>query len=144
MAYWSTAESIRRRSFKTRLACARLRARRNPGTAIAANKAMIATTIMISTRVKPPRRLLILLNMFIASFVWFDCAPRFRGRDLFRAVLMPFAVLFRISGLCLDLLRQLFRPRHNSVVTAYARPVLGRRSLTALPTFGRCNPLVAP
>src|SRR5438105_1688922 len=53
MAYWSTAESIMRRSFRIRLACERLRARRNPGTAIAASNAMIATTIMISTRVKP-------------------------------------------------------------------------------------------
>src|SRR5262249_24905294 len=53
IAYWSTAESIMRRSFRIRLACERLRARRNPGTAIAASNAMIATTIMISTRVKP-------------------------------------------------------------------------------------------
>src|SRR5256886_5265078 len=53
MAYWSTAESIMRRSFRIRLACERLRARRNPGTAIAASNAMIATTIMISTSVKP-------------------------------------------------------------------------------------------
>src|SRR5437660_12589630 len=65
IAYWSTAASIKRRSFRIRLACARLRARRNPGTAIAANSAMIATTIMISTRVKPPRRLLILFNMLL-------------------------------------------------------------------------------
>src|SRR5438270_1828680 len=42
-----------RRSFRIRLACERLRARRNPGTAIAASNAMIATTIMISTSVKP-------------------------------------------------------------------------------------------
>ena len=49
------AESIIRRSFRIRLACERLRARRNPGTAIAASNAMIATTIMISTRVKPFR-----------------------------------------------------------------------------------------
>src|SRR6266849_2450193 len=55
MAYWSTAESIMRRSFRIRLACERLRARRNEGTAIAASNAMIATTIMISTRVKPFR-----------------------------------------------------------------------------------------
>src|SRR5689334_25442914 len=98
MAYWSTAESIKRRSFRIRLACARLRARRNPGTAIAANKAMIATTIMISTRVKPPRRLLILGNMFIAFFVWFDCDPQVSGRDVFKAVLMPSIVVFRFSG----------------------------------------------
>jgi hypothetical protein len=51
-----------------RLAWERLRARRNPGTAIAASKAMIATTIMISTRVKPPRRLLSLFNMLLLSF----------------------------------------------------------------------------
>src|SRR5438477_13205006 len=99
MAYWSTAESIKRRSFRTRLACARLRARRNPGTAIAANKAMIATTIIISTRVNPPRRLLILLNMLLLSFVWFDCVPRCRGRGVFKAALMPSVVVFRISGL---------------------------------------------
>ena len=55
IAYWSTAESIKRRSLMTRLAWERFRARRKPGTAIAANRAMIATTIMISTRVKPPR-----------------------------------------------------------------------------------------
>src|SRR5678816_97449 len=68
IAYWSTAESIKRRSLITRLAWERLRARRNPGTAIAANKAMIATTIMISTRVKPPRRLLSLFNIFVS--IW--------------------------------------------------------------------------
>src|SRR5256885_4158926 len=52
IAYWSTAPSIRRRSLRMRLAWERLRARRNPGTAIAARSAMMATTIMISTRVK--------------------------------------------------------------------------------------------
>jgi fatty-acid desaturase len=50
-----------------------LRARKNPGTAIAASNAMIATTIMISTRVKPPWRLrLSVFNMFIIAFVYFD------------------------------------------------------------------------
>jgi len=49
----STAPSISRRSFKILDACERLRARRKPGTAIAASNAMIATTIMISTSVKP-------------------------------------------------------------------------------------------
>src|SRR6202030_3488674 len=49
------AESMRRRSLIIFDAWERLRARRNPGTAMAASKAMIATTIMISTRVKPPR-----------------------------------------------------------------------------------------
>ena len=39
-----------------RLAWERFRARRKPGTAMAASKAMMATTIMISTRVKPVRR----------------------------------------------------------------------------------------
>src|SRR5438067_3393368 len=42
-----------RRSLRILEACERLRARRNPGTAIAASNAMIATTIMISTSVKP-------------------------------------------------------------------------------------------
>src|SRR5205085_5211637 len=52
IAYWSTAESIIRRSLRILLAWERLRARRKPGTAIAASSAMMATTIMISTRVK--------------------------------------------------------------------------------------------
>ena len=70
IAYWSHAESIIRRSFRMRLACERLRARRNPGTAIAASNAMIATTIMISTRVKPPRRLLMAFNMLLLSLLF--------------------------------------------------------------------------
>src|SRR3954464_7675013 len=49
------AESMMRRSLMILEAWERLRARRNPGTAMAASRAMIATTIMISTRVKPPR-----------------------------------------------------------------------------------------
>src|SRR5438045_1719898 len=53
MAYWSQAESIMRKSLRIRLACERLRARRKPGTAIAAKSAIMATTIMISTRVNP-------------------------------------------------------------------------------------------
>src|SRR5437667_7628291 len=86
-----------------RLACERLRARRNPGTAIAASKAMIATTIMISTRVKPPRRLLSLFNMLIAFFLscWFDCDPRCRTADvaLYKAALMPIGAVFIITGM---------------------------------------------
>src|ERR1700688_2683949 len=66
IAYWSTAESIMRRSFRIRVACERLRARRNPGTAIAASSAIIATTIMISTRVKPPRFLFSSFNILFA------------------------------------------------------------------------------
>src|ERR1700686_5553126 len=42
-----------RRSLMIRLAWERFRARRKPGTAIAASNAMIATTIMISTNVNP-------------------------------------------------------------------------------------------
>jgi hypothetical protein len=44
-------------------ACERLRARRKPGTAIAARSAMIATTIMISTSVKPARLVVSFLNI---------------------------------------------------------------------------------
>src|SRR4030081_773130 len=93
IAYWSTAESIRRRSFRMRLACERLRARRNPGTAMAASKGMIGTTIIIFTRVKPPRRLLILFNMLFLPCL-FDCSPRYRGYGFYKAVLMPTALLF--------------------------------------------------
>src|SRR5438094_10052330 len=53
MAYWSTAPSINRRSLRILDAWERFRARRDAGTAIAASNAMIATTIMISTSVKP-------------------------------------------------------------------------------------------
>ena len=66
-AYWSTAAAIKRRSLMTRLAWVRFRARRNPGTAIAASNAMIATTIMISTRVKPPCFLFELFIIELAS-----------------------------------------------------------------------------
>src|SRR5437870_8855469 len=57
-----------RRSFRIRVACERLRARRKPGTAIAASSAIIATTIMISTRVKPPRFLFSLFNILFVCF----------------------------------------------------------------------------
>src|SRR5438105_145583 len=90
MAYWSTAASIKRRSLRIVLAWERLRARRNPGTAIAASSAMIATTIMISTRVKPPRRLLSLFNM--VCFLYFGLIAirdYFADWSLYRAVLMP-------------------------------------------------------
>src|SRR5260370_11505544 len=66
-----------RRSFRIRVACERLRARRNPGTAIAASSAMIATTIMISTRVKPPRRLLMAFNILLLS-LYFVCLTALR------------------------------------------------------------------
>src|SRR6266566_3398586 len=79
IAYWSTAASIMRRSLRIRLAWERLRARRKPGTAIAAKSAMIATTIIISTRVKPARRLLSLFNianLLSVLYYLFDCAPK--------------------------------------------------------------------
>src|ERR1700736_3083142 len=89
-----------RRSFRMRLACERLRARRNPGTAIAASNAMIATTIMISTRVKPPRRLLMAFNMLLLS-LYLVCLTALRdidrGSGLYEAVLMPNPVFFGIS-----------------------------------------------
>src|SRR5687768_9404105 len=105
IAYWSTAESIRRRSLMMRLAWERLRARRNPGTAIAASNAIIATTIMISTRVKPPRRLLSVFNMLFAFYLslvcLFDCDPRFPPRiwTLSKAVLVPGGDILTISGM---------------------------------------------
>src|SRR6476619_6965701 len=72
-----------------RLACERLRARRNPGTAMAANRAIIATTIMISTRVKPPRRLLSLFNMLFAFLLSLVCLTAIhdtdRGLDAFKS-----------------------------------------------------------
>src|SRR5438067_9477985 len=75
IAYGSTAESIMRRSLRTLEACERLRARKNPGTAIAASNAMIATTIMISTSVKPAFRRLNLFNMmFMRLLVRFRAA----------------------------------------------------------------------
>src|ERR1700683_4588109 len=51
IAYWSEAPSSRRRSSRMRVAWERLRARRKFGTAMEASNAMMATTIMISTRV---------------------------------------------------------------------------------------------
>src|ERR1700684_4015620 len=72
MAYWSVALSIMRRSSRMRVACERLRARRKLGTAIAARSAMIATTIMICTSVKPPRRVCnFCIIWMIALLLWF-------------------------------------------------------------------------
>ena len=65
MAYWSFALSTARSVSRLVVACERLRARRKLGTAMAARSAMIATTIMISTRVKPPRRLWSLERMLL-------------------------------------------------------------------------------
>src|SRR6202795_1321864 len=98
IAYWSHAESIIRRSLRILVACERLRARRNPGTAIAANNAMIATTIIISTRVKPPRRLLSLFIIFGFSCL-FDCVFRdlHRRFGLYKAALMPSLALVIIT-----------------------------------------------
>src|SRR5438105_13210239 len=90
IAYWSTAASIIRRSFKIRLACERLRARRNPGTAIAASNAMMATTIMISTRVKPLRCLLQVFNIVCYLVVCDGGASRENPQEHnFRAAFIP-------------------------------------------------------
>src|SRR6266404_5176377 len=62
----------------------RLRARRNPGTAMAASKAMIATTIMISTRVKPARLVVSFLSILGVSLSIL-CSARCEGRDFFVA-----------------------------------------------------------
>src|SRR5579862_2831628 len=51
-----------------RVAWERLRARRKLGTAIAARSAMIATTIMISTRVKPARFLFSFCNIMMMYY----------------------------------------------------------------------------
>ncbi len=47
---------------------------------MAASNAMIATTIMISTRVKPPRRLLIVFNMLLLSLS-FICLTALRDTN---------------------------------------------------------------
>src|ERR1700682_4115225 len=75
------AESIRRRSLMILEAWERLRARRNPGTAMAASKAMIATTIMISTRVKPPRLVVSFLSILGVSLSIFYVVRGARWRD---------------------------------------------------------------
>src|SRR3954465_8655576 len=69
-----------RRVSRVAVAWERLRARRKLGTAMAASKAMIATTIMISTRVKPERRDWSLVNIFGISGV-FECFPRVGSTD---------------------------------------------------------------
>src|SRR6201992_3086779 len=55
-AYCVLASSSMRQGSWGEVGCERLRARRKLGTAMAARRAMIATTIMISTSVKPDRR----------------------------------------------------------------------------------------
>ena len=62
---------------------------------------MIATTIMISTRVKPPRRLLILFNMLLLSLS-FVCLTAIRDiiADVasYKAVLMPITTVFTVNA----------------------------------------------
>src|SRR6266699_2085381 len=127
-----------RRSFRIRVACERLRARRNPGTAIAASNAIIATTIMISTRVKPPRRLLMAFNMLLLSLS-FVCLTALR--DTIVEVLLWSSVDANLSA---------FSPfsreyaLHRKPVTPGARIVLEwRREILeiGLPPLYRCQPL---
>src|ERR1700722_17254406 len=75
-----------RRSSRQRVACERLRARRKLGTAIAASKAMMATTIMISTRVKPPRFLFSFCNIAYGN----EFEVKFEAVDLKPAARLPF------------------------------------------------------
>src|SRR5438105_314699 len=70
-----------RRSLRILEACDRLRARRKPGTAMAARRAMTATTIIISTRVKPPRLVANFLNMTAVLSFYFYCVRRCDMRD---------------------------------------------------------------
>ena len=67
-AHWSMAASNWRQSFMIRRPCDCLRDLTKPGTAKAASSPMIATTIMISTRVKPLRLLRILLIIIVLPF----------------------------------------------------------------------------
>ena len=83
IAYWSIAPEIIRRSLRIFEACERLRARRKPGTAIAARSAIIATTIMISTSVKPERLVVSFLSIlgnlsFIYCYLLLVRAGRWR------------------------------------------------------------------
>src|SRR3954453_19182958 len=71
-AYWSLAPSIMRQVSSVEVAWERLRARRKLGTAMAAGRAMIATTIMISTSVKPERREWSLDNICGIYGLWFS------------------------------------------------------------------------
>src|SRR6478736_764742 len=83
------APEIMRRSLRIFEACERLRARRNPGTAMEASSAMIATTIMISTSVKPRR--LWLDSIFIGWLV-VRCGKGAEGRPLSHDQPQSFAV----------------------------------------------------
>src|SRR5438477_1130452 len=98
IAYWSTAPSIMRRSLRILVACERLRARRNPGTAIAASKAMIATTIIISTSVKPA---LFADNFFdiinLSLLIGYYCCE-LRSSALFRLFLTTHSLPLPLGG----------------------------------------------
>src|SRR5256885_15645075 len=87
-----------RRSLRILVACERLRARRNPGTAIAASRAMIATTIMISTSVKPALfadNFVNIISSFLL-FVYYCC--ELRSSALFRLLLTTHSLPLPLGG----------------------------------------------
>src|SRR6201996_8345 len=66
-ANWLAAASIWRRLLMQALACEVARAFTKFGIAMAASKPMMATTIMISTRVKPALRMFLFVFIFLSS-----------------------------------------------------------------------------
>src|SRR5882672_7789853 len=68
-ANWLAAASIWRRLLMQALACEVARAFTKFGIAIAANRPMMATTIMISTRVKPAFRWVLFVFIMLSAFL---------------------------------------------------------------------------
>src|ERR1035437_3650278 len=88
-ANWLAAASIWRRLLMQALACEVARALTKFGIAMAARRPIMATTIMISTRVKPAlRRFLVVFILFFLSF--FGCGVNYATSGLYNYVSVHF------------------------------------------------------
>src|SRR6516165_9842368 len=75
-AHCCLAPSIWRRLLMQALACEVVRAFTKLGMAMAANRPMMATTIMISTRVKPALREVLIVILALLTFLFMRREPR--------------------------------------------------------------------
>src|ERR1043166_2508298 len=82
-AHWSLAPSMMRRLLRIEFSWALSRAFTKFGIAIAANKPMMATTIMISTRVKPAFLFVLICISDLSVVVYLNARREQRKRRVF-------------------------------------------------------------
>src|SRR5437763_14047710 len=104
-AHWSLAPSMMRRLFRIELSCEVVRALTKLGIAIAANSPIMATTIMISTSVKPAFLFFLLcilrIFLFVGPNIEFERAARTTQKAgfIFTTFLFANCLLQPLAGL---------------------------------------------